>query len=236
MFRKAVVVIIANFVAVPAMAQQWDWKLTPYLWAAGIDGSAQVGPVTGDVSMSFSEVFDILRGGGLLRIEGQTDRHGFLGDLVYLRLKEENARDTIGGTLELKLDALIAEGAYFYRLGPQYALELGVRYWDFETTLRPALIAELKRANDFVDGFIGFRSVFEVSDNWDMLFRGNVGGGGSDFAAGLQIDFRRRFDSGNTLDIGYRALEVDFTDGSGLLTTGLDMTLQGLSVGYSFDL
>jgi hypothetical protein len=236
MFRKAVFVIIASLMAVPAVAQQWDWKLTPYLWAAGIDGSAVVGPVTGDVSMSFSDVVDVLRGGGLVRLEAQRNRHGFFGDLVYLRLKEEDARGTIGGSLELKLDALIAEGAYFYRIGNQYALEIGLRYWDFETTLRPALLPEAKRANDFVDGFIGFRSVFEVSEKWDMLFRGNVGGGGSDFAAGLQIDFRRRFESGNTLDIGYRALEIDFTDGSGLLTTGLDMTLQGLSIGYTFDL
>jgi hypothetical protein len=170
------------------------------------------------------------------RIEAQRNRHGFFGDLVYLRLKEEDARDTVGGSLALKLDALIAEGAYFYQIGNQYALELGVRYWDFETTLRPALLPEAKRSNDFVDGFIGFRSVFEVSEKWDMLFRGNVGGGGSDFAAGLQIDFRRRFDSGNTLDIGYRALEIDYTNGAGLLTTGLDMTLQGLSIGYTFDL
>ena len=186
--------------------------------------------------MSFSEVLDILRGGGLVRLEAQTDRHGFYGDLLYLRLKEEEARDTVGGSLELKLDALIAEGAYFYRMGNVYSLELGVRYWDFETTLRPALLPEVKRANDFVDGFIGFRSEFDVSQNWDLLFRGNVGGGGSDFSAGLQVDFRRRFASGNTLDIGFRALDIDFGDGEGLTAVGLDLSMQGLAIGYTFDL
>lgn len=236
MIRKAFLAIIAIFAAAPAPAQNWDWKLTPYLWAAGLDGSATVGATTGDVSVDFTDVLDILRGGGLVRIEAQTDRNGFYGDILYLRLKEEEARDTVGGSLELKLDALIAEGAYFHRIGDQYALEFGVRYWDFETTLRPALFPSVKRANDFVDGFIGFRSEFEVSEKWDLLFRGNVGGGGSDFAAGLQVDFRRSFASGNTLDIGYRALDIDFEDGSGLLTTGLDMSMHGLAIGYTFDL
>lgn len=159
--------------------------MAPYLWAAGLDGSASIGPISGDVSVSFSDVLDILRGGALVRLEAHTDRHGFFGDLVYLRLKEEDARDTIGGTLELKLDALIAEGACFYRLGNQYSLELGVRYRDFETTLRPAILAEVKRSRDFVDAVVGFRSELDVSDHWDLLFRGNAGGGGVRFHSGL---------------------------------------------------
>ena len=236
MFRRVVIATVAIFLAAPASAQQWDWKLTPYLWAAGLDGSATVGPVAADVSMDFSDVLDILRGGGLVRIEAQSDRHGFYGDLVYLRLKEEEARDTIGGSLELKFDALIAEGAYFYRIGDQYAVEFGVRYWDFETTLRPALLPSVKRANDFTDGFIGFRSEFDVSEKWDLLFRGNVGGGGSDFSAGLQLDFRRSFANGNSLDIGYRALDIDYEDGSGLTAVGLDLSMHGLAIGYTFDL
>lgn len=236
MFRKVVFVIIAVFAAAPASAQQWDWKLTPYLWAAGLDGSASVGPVTVDTSVSFSDVVDILRGGGLVRLEAQKDRHGFYGDLVYLRLKEEEARDTIGGTLELKLDAIIVEGAYYYRVNETYALELGARYWDFETTLRPAILPSVIRSSDFVDAYVGFRSEFDLNQNWDLLFRGNVGGGGSDFTAGLQIDFRRSFASGNTLDIGFRALDLDYESGAGPAAVGLDLSMQGLAIGYTFDL
>jgi hypothetical protein len=236
MYRKVVFVVFAIFASATASAQQWDWKVTPYLWAAALDGSTSVGPVSGDVSVSFSEVLDILRGGGLVRLEAQTDRHGFYGDLVFLRLKEKEARDTVGGSLEVKLDAFIAEGAYFYRLGSQYALELGARYWDLETTLRPALLPEARRANDFVDGLIGFRSEFDVGENWDLLFRANVGAGGSDFSAGLQVDFRRRFANGNSLDIGYRVLDIDYKNGEGLSAVGLDLSMQGLAIGYTFDL
>ena len=235
MFRKAILVTVALFASATASAQ-YDWKLTPYIWAAAIDGTTTVGPIRGRVSMSFADVLDVLRGGGLVRIEAEGDRNGFYGDLVYLRLKEEEARDTIGGSLELKLDSFIAEGAYFHKLNQQYALEIGVRYWDFETTLRPALLPEASRASDFVDGLIGFRSRFDVDENWDILFRANVGGGGSEYSAGLQVDFRRHYRNGNTLDIGFRALDIDYEDGSGLAEIGLDLTLSGLSIGYTFDL
>ena len=236
MFRKATLIALALFVASPSSAQQWDWKLTPYLWAAGIDGSASIGPITADASVSFSDVVDILRGGALVRLEAQKDKHGIYGDLLYLRLKDEEAKDTIGGSLELKLDAFIAEGAYFYRINETYALEAGARYWDFETTFRPELLPAIERSSDFVDAFIGFRAEFDVNANWDLLFRGNVGGGGSDFAAGLQIDFRRRFANGNTLDMGYRALDIDYEDGEGLSAVGLDLSMHGLAIGYTFDL
>jgi DNA-binding transcriptional ArsR family regulator len=236
MFRKLLIAAVAICFAVPAAAQKPDWKLTPYLWASGLDGSATIGPVTGDVSMDFGDIVDVLRGAGLVRLEVQGQRHGVFGDLVYMRLKEEEARDTIGGTLELKLDALIVEGAYFYRLNDQYALELGARYWDFETTLRPALLPSVKRTRDFVDAFIGFRSELDINANWNLLFRGNVGGGDSEFSAGLQLDFRRKFASGNTLDLGLRILDIDYQDGQGLTGVGLDMTMQGLAIGYTFDL
>lgn len=236
MFRKAIFVTVALLASATASAQQYDWKLTPYLWAAAIDGSTVIGPLRGRVSMSFSDVLDITRGGALVRIEAEGDRNGFYGDVIFLRLKDEDARDTIGGSLELKLDALIVEGAYFHKLNQQFALEIGVRYWDFETTLRPALLPEASRQSDFVDGLIGFRSIFEVDENWDILFRANVGGGGSEFSAGLQVDFRRQFKNGNSLDIGFQALDIDYEDGSGLAEVALDLSMSGLSIGYTFDL
>jgi hypothetical protein len=229
-------IALAILFAAPASAQQWDWSVSPYLWASAIDGTVVTGPLESDVSVSFSDIVDILRGAALVRLEGQNAKHGVFGDLVYLRLKETNARDTIGGSLELKLDSLIVEGAYFRRLSETFALELGARYWDLETTLRPAILPAVTTRADFVDAFVGIRSEFEISEKWELLFRGNVGGGGSDFAAGMQIDFRRSFASGNSLDIGYRALDIDYEDGEGLSAMGLDLSLHGLAIGYTFDL
>ena len=236
MSKKAALLAIILFASAPASAQQWDWKLTPYLWATGIDGSASIGPVSAEASLSFSDVVDILRGGGLVRIETTNNRHGLFGDIAYFRLKDKEARDTVGGFLELKLDALMIETAYFYRLNETYALEFGARYLDIETTLRPELLPSATRSSDFVDAIIGFRADFELNAQWDMLFRGNVGGGGTDYSAGLQVDLRRSFSNGNTLDVGFRAVDIDYKDNAGLAPVGLDLSMAGLTIGYTFDL
>lgn len=236
MSRYLSVLTLVLLASAPASAQQWDWKLTPYLWATGIDGSVSIGPLSSESSLSFSDVVDILRGGALVRVEARNDRHGFYGDIAYFRLKDEEARDTIGGSLELKLDALLAETAYSYRLNEIYSLEIGVRYMDIETTLRPELLPSVSRSSDFLDAIAGFRADFELNDKWDLMFRGNVGGGGTDYSAGLQLDFRRAYSSGNTLDIGFRALDLDYADGEGLSAVGLDLAMAGMTIGYTFDL
>lgn len=234
--KNLLTALVAVLLYLPASAQAWDWKLTPYLWAAGIDGSAAIGPLEGDVSADFEDLVDVFRGGGLLRLEANNDKHGVFADLVYLRLREEEARNTVGGFLQLDLDVLIAEGAYVYRFADSYGLELGVRHWEFETRLKPAVLPSVENDSSWTDAFIGFRSEVEMSPNWDWLFRANVGGGGADYAAGLQMDFRRKFRNGNSLDIGLSILDFSYQSGAGLSAVDLDMTLEGLTVGYTFDL
>jgi len=92
-----------------AVADGWDWGITPYLWAAGIDGGVTVGPIDADVSVDFKDLVDVLQGGALLRLEGNSGQNGIFADLVYLALEEDEAKDTIGGTLAADLDALIVE-------------------------------------------------------------------------------------------------------------------------------
>mgnify|MGYP000116727505 CR=1 FL=1 len=86
-----------------------------------------------------------------------------------------------------------------------------------------------------MDAIIGFRADFELNAQWDMLFRGNVGGGGTDYSAGLQVDLRRSFSNGNTLDVGFRAVDIDYQDNAGLALVGLDLSMAGLTIGYTFD-
>jgi hypothetical protein len=224
---------------ISAVADDWQWKITPYLWAAGIDGATSIGPIGADVSIDFADIVDVLSGGALVRVEGQTDRHGVFGDLVYLSLSEKKARDTIGGTLGFKLDNLIVEGAYYYRWNEKYGLELGLRYWDFESTLKPTVLPKVTGSSDWTDGFVGLRIDSAINEKWSWLLRGNVGAGGADLAVGLQLDLRRRNANGNELTFGLRVLDVDYSDqGRRLLALPIDlnMSFAGLTVGYAFGL
>lgn len=66
--------------------------------------------------------------------------------------------------------------------------------------------------------------------------RANVGAGGSDLAMGLETDFRRESANGDRFLVGFRALYIEFGDTSGAVPTELDMTISGLTVGYTIDL
>ena len=167
-------------------AEPWDWHVTPYLWAAGIDGSASVANVSADLSADFEDIVNVLQGGILLRVEAKSGSNGLFGDLVFLALEEEDARDTIGGTLEADLDSLIVEGGYRRYTGDAFAIDLGVRYWDFETELTPAVIPAASSSRDWVDGFIGARFESDLGEHWDWVLRGNVGAGGSDLGLGFR--------------------------------------------------
>ena len=96
----------------PAAENAWDWDVTPYLWGAGINGGVSVGSIDSDISVDFSDIVNILQGAVLLRLEATSGQNGVFGDLAYLALEEDEAKDTLAGTLEAELDSLIVEAGY----------------------------------------------------------------------------------------------------------------------------
>ena len=228
--------MIAAFGATTASAQDWDLSLTPYLWGAGIDGTLGIGPRSADVSVDFEDIVNVLDGAALLRFEAQTDEHGFLVDLTFLSLEESEARGALGGRIGVEIDTLILEGAYFRALGERHGIEFGVRYWDFESTLIPTVLQAATSRRTWTDGFVGFRATFDLSTEWVSLLRVNFGAGGADLSGGLQLDFRRQFERGNSLDLGLRVLDLDYDQGDNQAAMGMNIAFQGLTIGYTFDL
>jgi hypothetical protein len=66
------------------------FEVTPYLWAAGIDGDIQFGrlPKT-NVDQSFSDILDVLGIGVMGAFEARKDRWGFLFDAMYLKISDD---------------------------------------------------------------------------------------------------------------------------------------------------
>lgn len=219
-----------------AAAEEWDWEVTPYLWASGISGNVSAGNVDGDISVEFKDIVDILQGGVLLRLEGNSGRNGVFSDIVFLALEEDEAKDTVGGTLEFDLDSLIVEAGYRRSIGENFAIDFGIRYWDFDTKLTPPVLPVVRRSTAWTDGYVGARFSSSFSDKWSWVLRANVGAGESDLALGLELDFRRKFASGNRFTAGLRVLDIDYEDSSGSVPLDLDMSFSGLTVGYTFNL
>jgi len=220
----------------PAVADGWGWEVTPYLWGAGIEGGVSVGPIDADISVDFKDIVNVLKGGALLRLEGASGQNGVFADLVYLAFEEDDAKDTIGGTLGADLDSLIVEVGYRRSINEGFALHFGIRYWEFDTKLTPALLPVVRGSTYWTDGFVGARFHNTFGDKWSWVLRANVGAGGSDLALGMEMDFRREFSNGNRFVFGLRALDIDYGDTSDAVRTELDMAFSGLTIGYTFNL
>lgn len=97
----------------------------------------------------------------------------------------------------------------------------GIRWWDndLEVTVDPVALSgsvTKKVEEDWVDLYVGARWITPVSQNWKFMLRGDVGGLGleADFTATLFGNVRYAMTESWLLDIGYKAVWVDYETGS----------------------
>jgi len=132
-------------------------------------------------------------------------------------------------------------------------LIVGARYWHQEMAISLALGAfdttglDLSASRavarggsvDWVDPLVGFRIRHQLSPGRELVFRADVGGFdvGSQFSWNLMgaysWDFAVRGGVTYSGLLGYRALSVDYTKGSGLSTYEYDVVMHGPIVGLA---
>lgn len=239
-------------------SEDWDWKLAPYLWTVGIDGSVTIGSIEQDMDISFSDILSDFEVGGSLYGELGKGHHAVHFDYTYLRLRPDpNPLPTppfpADSTMATKMTINIFEPAYNYRFGGangNVALVLGARYLDIEVRMTPELalpeqLPELPIEGPFPlevgpswwDYFVGIKTHQQISANWDFDFYGTIGGGDSDLPWTLQAMFSRRFSNDNRLGLGIRVWGIDYSNDQGLMSeyTAIDATFYGLMIGYEFN-
>jgi hypothetical protein len=191
-------------------------------------------------------------------------KFGLSGDAVAQRNPTANLTLSAGANAGLDYETTIVESGVAYEVanwsGAQSstALDLlgGARYWNQELDLSLAVTGEvdfgrlgLDRSGsraiarsgtiDWVDPFVGFRVRHELSPGQELQFLGDVGGFGvgSDFSwqafAGYSFDFSVWQSTLHGL-VGYRALAVDYSEGSGTNANSIDLVLHGPVAGLSF--
>lgn len=130
-------------------------------------------------------------------------------------------------------------------------LIVGARYWHQDMAISLALAAfdttglDLSASRavarggsvDWVDPLVGFRIRHQLSPGRELVFRADVGGFdvGSQFSWNLMGAYSWDFAVQNGVTysglLGYRALSVDYTKGSGLSTYEYDVVMHGPIVG-----
>jgi len=199
---------------------RWSFELTPYLWAAGMNGDIEVKNRTANVDPSFGDLFKDLDFGVMGAAEVRYDRWGFLLDGLYMKLsKDADTRGQLFSSVEAVLKTGMVEGYFMYRpiWLDVFTLDVmaGARAWILDTELefKPGILpgATVSHSTAFADPLIGFRARYSLSDKFSLSLAGDVGGFGVSSNVTWQAfgGFEWHFAQHWTALAGYRALGLD---------------------------
>jgi len=252
--------VIAFAVHAPAAAQTagpgdtdaWQFEITPYLFAAGMNGKAGVGPVTANVDMSFDDIrknldqgfmalFEASKGPWILGLEG-----------VYFKLKDEGAKSWQGpqgstgtGTLEATMTEQLYQLTAGYRVLDEHTkvdLLGAARYTQLDAGLNLTVATGLPLLPDgsnnisgtenWWDPVIGARALVPLADAWTLVGYADFGGFGvgSDSTYQLLAGVNWQFAKSVNAKAGYRYLYQDYNNNNFVW----DMTSSGFYLGAGF--
>jgi hypothetical protein len=233
-----------------ALDGQWHFRVVPYFWASGIEGTLSVSGINEvPLEASFSDILSDFDIGLLARFEARRDRAGFAVDFMYLNLGADVPTDRpILGLLDLRADVrqLTAEGFGFYRVisgGREQKghldLLLGLRYTETRTRLEAtgiggANLEGTQRTLDWLDLMGGARFRLPLGARAGLTGRGDLAALGSDLTwnalAGLDVALGRRFATGAE----YRWLDIDYDSGEGVERRILNLRYSGPYLWFAY--
>ena len=239
----------------------WEFAVTPYIWATSLDGSTTVQGSAFDVDVPFSA---LLRNVNFV-FSGEAEvRKGPLAAYVnyfYADLGHEESVQ-LGPLGPGELDTLIQldwfefgaswrfdpipleSSPRLFNAGASVSFEpyAGGRYTFLKVKQDIRSGPTAKGSVEWVDPVIGLRTNWTLSQRWNTVIFGDVGGFGvgSDFSwsatglIGYRVDLFGDRD-GNVL-VGWRALGQDYAEGSGPNAFAYDVVSHGpvFALGVSF--
>jgi hypothetical protein len=237
-------VLALTFAGLPASAQaqsdDWEIVLAPYVLFGSLTGDAAIGPSGPTaVDLSFGDLVKNLELGAMLHTEVWKGDWGVMADLVFMRLGDD--LPLVRTALDIEVNEVVAEALMGRRFdGPDRRIDVfaGIRYWDLDLDLELANTpSALDLGDEWIDPVVGGRLVQNVSEDWFLNARGDIGGFGlgSTFSWNLQggvgYDVSDRF----SVVAQYKALSVDFdNEKTGLDFLSYDTITHGPLIGFVF--
>ncbi len=216
--------------------QPVQFEITPYLWAAAIDGTLASGedstpPI--DTGYNFFDL-DNLDGVVSATFSAQGARWGFLFDFLYVAYEDTLLEGTL---LQVKprLEGRVIEFAGTYRPVPNKDFRLigGVRQQDIEFELT-FLDRTTPASVNWIDPFAGVIYSNALTNRLNLSLRGDIGGFGinSERALNAEAMLRYRFGKLFSFKFGYRYLGVEFKDNNLVYDLSLSGFLFGLGIHF----
>jgi hypothetical protein len=232
----AIVLGIPAAASAQAATDRWTIELTPYLWAAGLDGDTAADGTGSEIDTDYEffslDNLDFALG---TAVEARKGRWAMLGDAMYVEFSDAFERAP-GSEVEVTGGFVETAGALQASNGRPLELLFGLRYVTLKSTVDIAPLPRVSARESWLDPIIGLRFAYDFNDRWSVTLRGDVGGAAgisshsSELATNVSAMFGWRVGDKVTLRGGYRMLQMDF-DGDSLV---LDATFQGYVVGASW--
>lgn len=221
----------------------WALQITPYMWAAGLNGS--MSPFrrapTIHADKPFSDVLNDLNIGGFINVWGRYDRFVVSGDLMYVSTTESHAYGNLpplpvalppGTVVNAKVDTkqfmATVQGGYRILDTPAFTLDAtgGVRFWHISNnvTVRAlGMSASYGESFGWVDPVIGARAFLRLTDRLSLQAQADIGG----FGAGARLTWSALgtvnyiFTDNISVSAGYKVLDIDYSRGGHVYKTRL---------------
>lgn len=230
--------VAASFSPSTVAAQEsdsWEFRVTPYLWMLGLDGTTAALGDDVDLDASFSDILDNLNIALSVNMELSKGKVFFVLDAMYAQLEMDiEGPDPIAGTVDI--DLIIADLAVGYKVNENFDLYAGARLYDQEIGVTLNMMPKVTLGDDWTDFILGFRVHNDMSEKWSFMAKldGAVSGD-SESAWYVQAVFLRHFSKNRHLDLGWRYYDVDYESGSGLTRFKWDVAHSGPVIGYSWE-
>jgi hypothetical protein len=204
----------------------WNFLVEPYLMFPNMKGEVGVADLPpAPVDESPSDIFSHLQMGAMLYFEANNGRWMFSSDLLYMDLESDLEPNDIVTDGKAQMSQLGFELAAMRRLSQYFELGLSLVYnridadvnMTFDTVLGTNT-RSVSMTEDWIDPTIVARATFPYGGKWFGQFRFNVGGFGvgSDLFWQIQADVVYRHSDKWDFSFGYRFMDFDYDQGSGL--------------------
>jgi len=234
--KKTIIAISIVAISISAISftkavasEDWDFRVAPYFWTAGLTGDLGPKSHPASVNMDFSDVISMAEIGFMIFTEAQyQDTWGVLADFMYIELSE-GGTGPMGGSVDMDTEfGLITFGAS-HQCAENVAIYAGGRWVSMDTTVDATPGPRVNDKEDWVDPIVGVRLRGVISDDWAMNVAGDVGG----FSANSDITWHALANAEYSFNdtwsgiLGYRLLDIDY-DKDGFIA---NFVMSGLLLG-----
>lgn len=207
----------------------WTFKSSMYLFAAGMSGDVTAKGIKADVDVGFSDVMDNLEFGAMGSFSVARNGWTLNTDIIYIGLGASK------GPVSVDMDQWVVEPTLSYRLCDYFEPFAGVRYNNLSGDFSGPFGRTPTGTQDWFDPIIGANFNLPLCEKLSAAMRADIGGfgAGSDLTWQAYPHLDYRISETCSLQVGYRWVYNDYSDGNGRNRFAYDVLTQGPQIGLS---